>query len=242
MSRRAFEHFSANRSVGAGVTGHARAHREQMSLGVAGHFIVHGDGVAFGMDADALLPIQSDLGRPAGEMGDERGLGLDGHVLLAAERAAVGSEHRFHFFVGQVQERGHLTPVVEDALSLGVETQAAVLARFGQAGLGFQVEMLDALGLIVSFDHVGRGREGLVGVPATDRGAGEKVVVGGIHARRSLGQSGGRRGHGLEHFVLHFHQTCRGAGSGFAVCGHDGQHVAHAAHFFAHRHQSGPVG
>ena len=79
-------------------------------------------------------------------MREQRGLGLDRHVLLAAEGAAVG--HQLDEDIGSgadAEEARHLAPVVEDALPLRAQVQPAVGKWLGKRTLGLEEEVLDAL-------------------------------------------------------------------------------------------------
>ncbi len=71
-----------------------------------------------GVEADALLARQRHAHGPARHAGEQRGVALDVHVLLAAERAAgghLGDAHAFHW---GSEEAGDLLPVPPNALPL----------------------------------------------------------------------------------------------------------------------------
>ena len=71
-------------------------HGRDAALGIAADLVLELDRMPLRMDVKAFGPRERELDRPAGEPGHERGLGLDRHVLLAAERAAVAHELRLH--------------------------------------------------------------------------------------------------------------------------------------------------
>ena len=80
----------------------------------------------------------------------ERGVRLVGHVLLAAEGTTVGDELDHHPVLIDAEHAADVVPVVPHALPTGVHVEAAVVAgarRDGEAGLGLQEGVLDALGL-----------------------------------------------------------------------------------------------
>ena len=93
-------------------------------------------------DSGRLRRTRTGLPQQQGEQG---GMALHGHVLLAAEAAAVGHLDDPHLFLGQAQQRGHLAPVLIDSLALRIETHAALFGQ-GDRGLGLQEGVLDHLG------------------------------------------------------------------------------------------------
>ncbi len=117
----AFEDLGAHRGVGAGVADHPRLDRGEAALGVAAGAVAHGDGVALGVDPQALLAGQDDLDGPLKEPGGEGGVALDREILLAAEGAAVGHEFDVDPVGVDPQDGGDLALVVVDALALGVD-------------------------------------------------------------------------------------------------------------------------
>ena len=86
-------------------------------------------GCRFGMDLKAFGPRERDLHRPADEPGHERRLGLDRHVLLAAERTAVAHELGLHAVAIDAQHARTLPLIVEDALALRVDEHPALAVR-----------------------------------------------------------------------------------------------------------------
>ena len=92
----ALEHFRADRSVRALVADDAGLHGGDAAFGIAADLVLELDRVPLRMDVEAFGPRERELDRPAGEPGHERRLGLDRHVLFAAERAAVADELGLH--------------------------------------------------------------------------------------------------------------------------------------------------
>jgi len=74
--------------------------------------------MALGVQADRFLTAQRQLHRSARHLREQRGLGLDRHVLLAAEGATVGHQLDGDPLLAHAEEARHLSPVFEDALAL----------------------------------------------------------------------------------------------------------------------------
>src|SRR5262249_48981450 len=144
---RALEDLAADRRVGARVAEHARPDGRELALRVAADLVVHRDRVTLGVEADRLLAREPHLDRSAGDLGEEAGLRLAAHVLLAAERAAVRDERDLELLLGDAEETRALPPVVEDALALRVELDLGVRERLGERRLGLEVGVLDPLRL-----------------------------------------------------------------------------------------------
>ena len=96
MAAGALQHLRADRGVRALVADDAGLHGRDAAFGIATDFVLQLDRVPLRMDLKAFGPRERELHRPAGEPGHERRLGLDRHVLLAAERAAVADELGLH--------------------------------------------------------------------------------------------------------------------------------------------------
>ncbi len=157
MAGGALEDLGAHRGVGAGVADHPRLDRGEASLGVAAGAVAHGDGVAFGVDPQALLAGQDDLDGLLEEPGGEGGVALDREILLAAEGAAVGHQFDPHPVGADAQDGGDLALVVVDPLALGVDGEPAVVGGDRERGLGFEKGVLDALGPELGLHRVGGG-------------------------------------------------------------------------------------
>ena len=106
-----------------------------------------------------LLARQRALHRPAEQPRGQRGLGLVGHVLLAAERAAVGHQLDGDPIGVDAEHRGDVVAVVPHALPAGVHVQARRRRRgHGERRLGLEEGVLDALGLEHLVHDVGAAR------------------------------------------------------------------------------------
>ena len=189
-----------------------------------------------------LLARQLDAHRPPGQTRQQSRLRLDRHVLLAAESAAVGREFDIEPILGLAEHGGDLPAIVEDALALAGDVQPAVGQRRGEAGLGFEEQMLDALGPPHAADHMGRGGQGGLDVAAPVVGLRQQVVVLGVDARRArLDRVSGieRRQQGL---VIDFDQLGRLARNPRRLGGDRGDDVADAARLLAFGDEAGPVG
>jgi len=140
--------------------------------------------MALRVDAHRLLAREDEPHGPPRGAREQRRLRLDGHVLLAAEGAAVRDEDDVNFLLGQAEEPGDLPPVVEDPLPLRVEREAGPgvlprgVARRGNARLGLEVEVLDALRLPRALDDVRRRGERGRRVAAIHDRALEEVALG----------------------------------------------------------------
>ncbi len=126
MAAGALQHFRADRGVGALVADDARLHGRDAAFGIAADFVLELDRVPLRMNLEAFGPRERELYRPADEPGHERGLGLDRHVLLAAERAAVAHELGLHAVAIDAEHARTLPLVVEDALTLRVDKHPAL--------------------------------------------------------------------------------------------------------------------
>ena len=105
MGAGALEYRAAEGGEGSGVGDDACLHALDDTVLVTAHGEVHVEGVALRVNQDRLGAGELHLHRDAGDVGDQGGVMLDGHVLLAAEAAAdelvldeavivVDAEHR----------------------------------------------------------------------------------------------------------------------------------------------------
>ncbi len=129
------------------------------------------------MQADGFLAIQGQFDRPPRDPGQQRGLRLDRHVLLAAEGAAVGHQLDEDLVLVDAQEARHLAAVVEDALALGVEMEPAIVSRGHHGALRLQVEMLDPLCPPGAADDVCALGQRRLRVATPDDGLRQHIVV-----------------------------------------------------------------
>ena len=171
----------------------------------------------------------------------QRGLGLIGHVLLAAEGAAVRDEFHADAVAIDAEHRRDLVAVVPDALAARVDVQPTVGAGHGQGGLRFEESVLDSLRLEHLADHVGAGGQAGVHVAPGVGRAREHVAVGPpySHLRRRHGrQWAGQR---LQWRVGHVDQLRRRPGRLARLGHHHGQHVSGVGGTAAGRDHDGPV-
>ena len=155
------EHLHPDRGVGAGVADGAHPDRGEHAVGVAAGPVLETDRVALGVHAEALLARQRALHRAVEQPGGERGLRLVAHVLLAAERPAVGHQLDDDPVGGDVEHAADVVAVVPHALAAGVDVQRALVAgarRHGERRLRLEEGVLDALGLEHLVDGVGARR------------------------------------------------------------------------------------
>ncbi len=208
----ALEHLAAHGGVRARIAEDARAHRGEVAVGVAADGVVERHRVALGVQTDRLVARQ---GRAHGSarLGEQRGLRLHAHVLLAAERAAVGHQLHLDLLLGHAQETRHLAAVVEDALALGVEVTEAVPVgeRLGERALRLEEQVLDALGAARCPRRRGRSRRAPRRRRPADRPSGSAGSRVGVHARGARRR--GRRTDRVtgQHLVLDLDQRGGGA-------------------------------
>ena len=167
-------------------------------------------------------------------------MGLDRHVLFAAERAAVGHELDEDLVLGHPEETRHLAAVVEDALALSVEVDPVVPGH-REGALRLEVEVLDALSLPVALDHVRARSQRRVDVTAGERRLGEFVGIGRVHLRRAVGDRRFGIEHRLEHLEVDLDQLRRAARDTLVFGGDDGDEVADTAGGLADRDEARPV-
>ena len=238
----AFEHLAADRGVGAGIAEDVDLRRGQPPLGVAADRVGHGQRVALRMDADQLFARELDPHRAAGQAREQRRLRLDRHVLLAAEGAAIRGEFDEEPLFRLAEDGGDLAAVLEDALALAQDMQAAVGQRPGEAGLRLEEQVLDALRRPLARDDMRGGGERGLDVAARVARRREHVVVPRIDRRRA----GPDRLGGVEHrgqgLVLDLDELRRLAGEARRLGGHRRQHVADIARLLALGDEDRPVG
>ena len=229
VAGRPLEHLHAHAGVGARVADHPDPERGEAALGIAAGPVLHLDRMALGVDEEALLARQRALHRALQQPGRQRGLGLVGHVLLAAERAAVGHQLDGDRVGVDAEDRGDLVAVVPHALPARVHVQVACRAvgvGHGQRGLGLEEGVLDALGLEHLVHDVGAGGQRGVDVAPPVLGHRQHVGVRAPHRDLGVVDRGDGVGERPEHVVVDLDQLGRGPGL-LAGLGHDdGEHVA----------------
>ena len=157
----------------------------EAAIRTAADGVAHGQRMTLGVHADRLFARQLDPHRAPAHAREQRRLRLDRHVLLAAERAAVRDEFDKHTVFRLAEHRGDLAAVLEDALTLGEDVQAAVGHRLGKARLRFEEQVLDALGFPFAADDMGGGGERRFNVAARIARGREHVAVLRIDLRRA---------------------------------------------------------
>ena len=117
MTRGAFEDLDADRCVRPRVPDQACPQRGELAIGIAPGLVLHTDRMALGVEEKRLLARQSALHGPLQQPRGKRRLGLVGHVLLAAERAAVGHLLDDDLIGREPEHGGDLVAVVPHTLT-----------------------------------------------------------------------------------------------------------------------------
>ncbi len=125
----ALQHLAADAGVRAVVADHPSLDGDQVAIRVTGHRVVHPEGMALHREAQALGARQRQHHGPPGHEGEQRGVGLDVEVLLAAE-GPTGRDLRDED-VGRIEaeERGDLAAVLPGPLALREHVQPMADAR-----------------------------------------------------------------------------------------------------------------
>jgi hypothetical protein len=181
------QHPRAQVGVGAGVADDVDLLGDDAAVALHAGAVAQDERVALGAGHDRLLALPDHPDRPAGPPDQQGEVGLDGHVLLAAEPAAhVGADHP-ELALGQPEDRGDGGGVLDH---LGGDAQGDDPRGVDPAdtGLGLEVGMLHSLGTVLALDdHVGRRQRGRR-VPAGDDPADQEVALV-VHERRARFQS-----------------------------------------------------
>ena len=159
---------AARRGVRAGIRDDTDLGGLQDSLFVAADDVMELHAVALGVHTDGFGPGEPDLDRTPKQIRGERGMGLAGEVLLAAERAAGVGQRNRDLGRGDMEQGGYVGLVVPDTLRLDIE---AYPARFGngQRRFGLDEGVLDRLGPIRGLGGEGAAGQCLVhGLTAPD--------------------------------------------------------------------------
>ena len=88
VARGPLEDLRSDAGIGARVADDPRPHGDEAAFGIAAHLVVHGQGVALRVEPEALAAREGEEDRLSGHLRQQRGLALDGEVLLAPEGAA----------------------------------------------------------------------------------------------------------------------------------------------------------
>ena len=188
MAGGAFEDLRADRGVRPRVADDAR-----LDGGEPARFIASGDvferhGMTLRMNPHRLLTAERQLDRLAGESREERGLRLNGHVFLSAERAAARYLLDQDLVRRTPRNESDLPAVVEDPLPAAVDAEPAVSEGFRDGALGLEKKMFDALRAPGAANDVSTGGERRVDVASHDRRAREEIRMIGMDARRVVAQ------------------------------------------------------
>ena len=184
--------------------------------------------MTLGVQPEALLARQRALHRTPEQPGGERRLGLVAHVLLAAERTAVGHQLDDDPVGRDVEDAADVVAVVPHSLAPRVDVhRAGGRVGHGERRLRLEEGVLDALGLEHLVDGVGARRQRRVDV-ATGVGAHRQhVAVGTPHGERGVRGDGRQRvGDRRQHVVLDVDQFRRGPRLLAGLGDDDRQHVA----------------
>ena len=225
VSCRPLEHLHPDRGVRAGVADHARPQRGEPSVVVATGPILHPDRVPLRVDQQRLLARERALHRPPEQPRRQRGLGLVGHVLLAAERAAVRDELDGHASRVDAEHRRDLVAVVPDALAARPHVQPIGPVRqddrSDEGRLRLEERVLDALGLEHLVHDVRARRQRGVDIAARVGRARQHVAFETPHRVVRAGRDGLTRiDDRRQRPIVDFDELCRGPG-GLAVLRND---------------------
>ena len=198
------EHRPAQGGKGPGVREEGGLQGGEDAVFVAGGGELHLKGVALGVAEEGLVPAHGHLHRFPGEQGQDGGVVLDAHVLLAAEAAAHHHGLDPNLVGGEAGGLGALLLGLVDAL-VGRPDDDPVPVRGGHGALGLQEGVLGGGRVVLPGHHVFGGPDGCVGVPPDQVLVGEQVAP--------VLNLGGVGGHGLPHredggqgLILHLHQ------------------------------------
>ena len=140
--------------------------------------------MALAVAEEGILAAVGEAHRPAGRLGEQGEIDLDGHVLLAAETAADHGAQDAHLVVGHADRIGDEAEVL-DHLGRDPDADDLVLVDPGEADLGLEEGVFNKLGAEAILDHqIGGGETGFR-VALAD-------LVGRDHIVRTLDQ--GRAG------------------------------------------------
>ena len=142
MGAGTLQHGAAQRGKRAGI-GHNRGlDALNDAVFVAAHGEGHVEAVALGVYQNGLLTAQLELDRLPGQVAQQRGVVLDGHILLAAEAAAHQTVLHLTVVVVHAQHGRTLVHGGMGALVGGQQLHAAVVQRQRHAALRLQERVL----------------------------------------------------------------------------------------------------
>ena len=96
-------HLRAGARVASGIAHDARAHRQQMALGVGADRVVQRHRMALHVMLRRLLAREHRLHRPPQQERRQRRLRLNGQLFLGAERSAARRQRDLHIVERQIQ-------------------------------------------------------------------------------------------------------------------------------------------
>ena len=149
-----------------------------------------------------LLTGILQLHRAFCQPGRQHRIGLNGHVLLAAEAAAHQRSPRVHLFGGQVQHFGALALHIVDRLAGGIDQDAVLPLGKGHGTLRLQKAVLLPAGPVLARHHISGGTDGCIRVSAPKGGAAHHIAVG-VDERRIKLQGVLRGRDGRERGIVH---------------------------------------
>ena len=230
---------AARRGVRAGIRDDTDLGGLQDSLFVAADDVMELHAVALGVHTDRFGPGEPDLDRTPKQIRGERGMGLAGEVLLAAECAAGVGQRNRDLGRGDMEQGSYVGLVVPDTLRLDIE---AYPARFGngQRRFGLDEGVLDRLGPIRGLGGEGAAGQCLVhGLTAPDG-----LVEQDIAVFVDMDGRGFRLLHVEErrqNLIIDLDAGRRSTGFGLGFRDHAGQRVADVTGDFANLDIDGPV-
>ena len=188
-----------------------------------------------------LFAVQRDTDRPSRDLREQRSLRLDGHVLAAAEGAAIGHQFDEQPVFRNAKHRRDLRTVIEYPLPLAVEMQTSV--RFGdrQGRFRFEIKLFDTLRPPGAGHHMRGRRKRRLCVAAFDVRHLQHIVVLGVDLRRPRLDRFRRIDHGGPHVVFDLYELGRGARNVRAVGGDGGNTIGNRASLLALGDEAWPI-
>ena len=236
------QHRPSQRGKGTGVGHHAGLDPLNDAVFIAAHGEVHVEAVALGVDQDGFLPGQLHLHRHPGDIRQQGGVVLDGHILLAAEAAAHQHILDLAVVIVHPQHGGALVHGGVRALVRGQQADAAVFQGQSNAALRLQEGVLGPGGVEVLGQHIFCILDSAVCVAPGDVLIGLNVALVPLeHQGRVRGGSLLGTVHGREDLIFYLHQLLGGL-QGLLLPGADQGHgVPQIVGDLAHADQGGLV-
>ena len=200
----ALQHRTAQGGVGSGVGDDLGGHALDDAVFVTAQGEFHLHGVALGVDQNALRPAQLDLHRALRQIGDQGGVVLDRHILLAAEAAAHQAVADLYPLGGQAQHAHGLVLGVIGALVRG-EDHHAIPVGIGHGALRLQESVFRPGGGETLCQHIFGLGDSLRRIAPLDVLVGQQVALP-VDQRR-VGQHGlPGAADRLQRLIVHLHQ------------------------------------